>query len=82
MTPDVVARRLSDAEIGWNRLRAPSLASGGLAGGSLAGLDPKELILFLTMLIMAALEIFGVVVQYPAQGRIGRLSGGGISVEH
>jgi hypothetical protein len=43
---------------------------------------PKEPILFLTMPITAALEIFIVVVHYLAQGRIGRLSGGGISVEH
>ena len=35
MSLDVVARRLSDVAIGWHSLRAPSLASGGFAGGSL-----------------------------------------------
>jgi len=43
---------------------------------------PKEFILFLTILIIAALEIFMLVVQYLAQRGIGRVSGGGISGKH
>jgi len=70
MSLDAVARPLSDVGIGWNRL------------DHLNHHRPKEFILFLTMLIIAALEIFMVVVQYLAQGRIGRVSGGGISGKH
>ena len=35
----LVARRLSDVEIGWNGFRGPSLACRDLAGGSLAGVE-------------------------------------------
>ncbi|MGD0398468.1 MAG: hypothetical protein ABSC04_06095 [Syntrophobacteraceae bacterium] len=44
MSLDVVARCLSDVEIGWNSFRAPFLASGGFAGESLAGFEGELLL--------------------------------------
>ena len=44
MSLDVVARWLSDVEVGWNSFRAPFLTSGGFAGGSLAGFEGELLL--------------------------------------